>query len=393
MPRFKITAQFLKNGLICPPGKDRIEYIPEGLPGLYILVTAASPGQGTYFLRFKQAGTQKTQHIKIGRTTEISYAEACKRFTTLKGEISTGADPYVEEKARKAVITLDEFFNTHYLPYVKPRKRSWKRDEELYRLRIKDVFGHLRLNLLDRKSIQTFHASLLKKNLAPASADHHIKLIRYALNLAVEWEMLEANPAKGIKLFNVDNKVEHYLNGEQLERLLHVLRTDANRTVCFICMWLLSTGARLNEALQATHSQIDVANRIWRIPAANSKSKRLRAVPLNDSALFVLEQLDGQEEHLFINRLTKQPYTTVMKVWDRLRTKADLSHIRIHDLRHCFASMLINDKRSLYEVQCILGHSDPKVTARYSHLHNATLQEAANSASVLVKSAKATEAA
>ncbi|MBA4111529.1 MAG: integrase [Leptothrix sp. (in: Bacteria)] len=320
-------------------------------------------------------------------------AEARKQVIKLKGETSTGKDPQAEEKARKAVITLDDFMTDHYLPFVMPRKRSWRRDEELYRIRIKDPFGHLRLNQLDRKALQTFHASLLKKNLSPASCDHHIKLLRYALNMAVEWEMLAVNPVKGIKLFNADNKVEHYLNDEQLERLLHVLRTDANRTVCFICMWLLSTGARLNEALQATHSQIDATNRIWRIPAANSKSGRGRVVPLNDSALYVLAQLGNEHSHLFINKKTKLPYTTIMKVWDRLRTTAGVPHIRIHDLRHGYASLLINGGRSIYEVSQILGHADVKVTQRYAHLSNKTLQEAANTASVLVKPVKAVEAA
>jgi len=74
-----------------------------------------------------------------------------------------------------------------------------------------------------------------------------------------------------------------------------------------------------------------------------------------------------------------------MKVWSRLRKKAGLPHLRIHDLRHGFASLLVSDGRTLYEVQQILGHSDPKVTTRYAHLSSKTLQEAANSASVIVK--------
>jgi site-specific recombinase XerD len=391
MPIVKMTADFIKTGLICV-NKDRVEFVPDDLPGMYLLVTATSPGHGTYFHRYKN-GAGKTCHIKVGRTTEISLAEARKQVIKLKGETSTGKDPQAEEKARKAVITVDEFFTEHYQPFVLPRKRSWKRDEELYRLRIKDEFGHLRLNQIDRKHVQTFHASLLKKNLSHASADHHVKLMRYALNLAVDWGMLEANPVKGISLFNMDNQVEHYLNDDQLKSLLDVLRTDANRTVCLICMWLLSTGARLNEALKATHGQIDVANRVWRIPASTSKSKRVRSVPLNDSALYVLGQLGQEHDHLFINKQTKKPYTTIMKVWDRLRAKAGLPHLRIHDLRHGFASLLVSDGRTLYEVQQILGHSDPKVTQRYAHLSNKTLQEAANSASVLVTPVKTVEAA
>ncbi len=96
--------------------------------------------------------------------------------------------------------------------------------------------------------------------------------MRHAFNLAIDWEMLtEKNPAARIPLFNRDNKVEHYLDETHLERLLQVLRQDENRTVCQIALFLLSTGARLNEALQARWDQIDRQTRVWRIPASNSK--------------------------------------------------------------------------------------------------------------------------
>ncbi|MBT9461721.1 MAG: site-specific integrase, partial [Rugosibacter sp.] len=223
-----------------------------------------------------------------------------------------------------------------------------------------------------------------------ATCDHHVKLLKHSFNLAMDWGLLtEKNPAARIPLFNQDNKVEHYLDDDQLEALLNVLRTDENRAVCQITMFLLSTGARLNEALQAKWSQIDQQTRVWRIPASNSKSKRIRSVPLNDSALDVLKQLDteGSFAHLFVNLQTGESYTTIHKVWGRLREKAGLPHLRIHDLRHQYASFLVNSGRTIYEVQQILGHSDPKVTQRYSHLSTKTLQDAANSASIIIKGA------
>jgi integrase len=112
-------------------------------------------------------------------------------------------------------------------------------------------------------------------------------------------------------------------------------------------------------------------------------------VPLNDSAIEVLNQLEteGKFTHLFINYQTGLPYTTITKVFDRLRRKAGLPQLRIHDLRHQYASFLVNSGRTLYEVQQILGHSDPSVTMRYSHLSTKTLQDAANSASVMIKGA------
>jgi integrase len=388
MPIIKLTQHYISNALQCPSDKSRIECCDQELPGLYVEVRATSQGQGTYYLRYKDS-TAKTCHQKIGRTSDITLADARKAAKTLKAEINLGADPRGAEKARQAVLTFTEFFDEHYLPYVKPRKRSWKRDEELFRLRLQPAFGHKRLNQITRQQIQSFHTLLLEEDLAAATCNHHIKLLRHALNLAIDWEMIDTNPAARVPLFNEDNKVEHYLDDADLAKLLHVLRTDENRAICQIAMYLLSTGCRLNEALSATWSQIDQHNRVWRIPASNSKSKRVRSVPLNDSALDVLAQLDtlGKFEHLFINLQTGVAYTTIHKVWGRLRTKAGLPHVRLHDLRHQYASFLVNSGRTLYEVQQILGHSDPSVTQRYSHLSSKSLQEAANSASIIIKGA------
>ena len=326
-------------------------------------------------------------------TVDISLNDARRKVKELKVEIGLGADPRAEEKASKAVITFDTLFNDHYLPYVKQRKRSWDRDEELYRLRIKDVFGAKRLNQVTRLQIQTFHSDLLDSGLAAATANHHIKLIRHMLNLAVEWEMLDKNPASRIHMFAEDNKIERYMDDVQLAKLLEVLRTDSSRSVCLIAMFLLATGCRLNEALSATWSQVDRDKRVWRIPASNSKSKRMRPVPLNETALDVLNQLttEGVYTHLFINKKTKKPYVNIAKVWERLRSEAELPHLRLHDLRHQAASNLINSGSSLYIVQQILGHSDPSVTQRYSHLSMKTLNDASDNASAITQRAMKNE--
>ena len=101
-------------------------------------------------------------------------------------------------------------------------------------------------------------------------------------------------------------------------------------------------------------NQIDKRTHVWRIPALNSKSKRIRSVPLNDSALEILNQLDTDDklDYLFINRKTKMPYTTITKLSSRLRNKAGLPHLRLHDLRHQFASFLVNSGRTLHAMKC-----------------------------------------
>lgn len=353
-------------------------------------VRATSQGQGTYYLRYKDS-TSKTCHQKIARTADINLVEARKQARTLKAEIALGSDPRAEEKARLAVLTFAEFFEQHYLPYVTPRKRSWGRDEELYRLRIKAVFGPKRLNQITRQQIQSFHTALMHEGLAAATCNHHIKLLKHALNLAIDWGMLDKNPVARVSLFFEDNKIEHYLTDTELERLLTVLHANKNSPVSLIALFLLSTGCRLNEVLSAKWSNVDLDKGVFTIRATNSKSKKLRAVPLNGTALEVLKQLDtpGKFDHVFINRKTGKPYVNITKVWNRLRTAAGLKHLRLHDLRHQYASFLVNNGRTLYEVQQILGHSDPKVTMRYAHLSTRALQEAANSASIKIKEATA----
>ena len=388
----KLTQPFIDTQLVCPQGTQRSEFVSDERNGLYVEVRSTSNGQGTYYLRYKdQSG--KSCHQKIGRTVDTSLADARRKVKELKAEIALGADPRAEDKARKAVITVEELFNGHYLPYVKQRKRSWRRDEELFRLRIKGVFGAKRLNQVTRLQIQTFHSGLLAEGLAAATANHHIKLIRHMLNLSIEWQMLDTNPASRIHMFAEDNKVERYMNDAQLANLLAVLRTDSCRSVCLIAMFLLATGCRLNEALSACWPQVDKDKRVWRIPASNSKSKRMRPVPLNETALDVLNQLntEGEYEHLFINMKTKKPYVNIAKVWEKLRSKAGLPHLRLHDLRHQAASNLINSGSSLYVVQQILGHSDPSVTQRYSHLSMKTLNDASDNASIITQRAMKAE--
>jgi len=384
MPVVKLTQNFVTNNLQCPEGKSRIEYCDDGT-GMYIEVRATSQGQGTYYLRYRNK-LNVTAHQKLGRTTGISLDEARKKAKALQAEIAQGSDPRGEEKAKQAAQTFAEFFEDRLLPYLKQRKRSWEKDEGMFRLRLKEEFGHLRLDQITKHHAQSFHSNLKAGGLSGATCDHHVKLLRYALNIAVEWDMLDQNPIARVRLFNEDNKVMNSLDDAQLQRLLTVLRTDENRPICQVALFLISTGARLMEALSAEWKNIDQQNRLWRIPAAAAKSKRVKSIPLNDAAISVLSQLEteGKFEHVFINIKTGKPFVNVHKVWERLREAAGMPNLRLHDLRHAHATLLINAGRTLYEVQHILGHSDPKVTQRYAHLSTKSLQEASNCASIII---------
>ncbi len=385
MPVVALSNTFLNTGLIVPEGKQRMEYCDSACPGLLVEVRAGSQSAPCFYLRFKRHG--KTAYDRLGTIRELTLTQARKLATQKKVEHAPFAKVVAESKPAMGEMLLDTFWTDHALPHLKLVKRSYQRDVQLYD-RIGPKFRDSSLKAITRYQVELFKGELMDKKLSPATVDHHIKLMRHLFNLAVQWDMLDKNPLKGFQLLNVDNQVENYLKDDEMQRFLEVLHTDSNRPICLLLMFLLSTGARLNEAVQAKWSGIDIDNAVWKIPAANSKSKKIRSVPLNDSAVWVLEQakLLGECDYPFANPETKEPYQAVRRVFYRLCVKAKVK-LRIHDLRHSFASLLVSGGRSLYEVQQILGHSDPKVTMRYAHLSAKALQEAANTASLIVPKA------
>ncbi len=381
--------QPLVSTLQCPEGKRRIEYCDADMPGLLLEVRPS--GTSTYWLRYRSADGQ-THYSKLGASSVISLVEARKKAKMVKADIAlNGADPRAETKAKRDAPTLNEFFNDCYMPLARAHKRSWLRDTQSFS-RLGKQFGHLKITDLAKHKMEiiSFHAALPRTDgISEASADHIAKLLRRICTVACESGLLSTNPFSRFKLFNPDNRRERYLSADELKRLVTVLNEDPKNPTSMLFLFLLSTGVRLNEAVCARWDQIDREQRVWRIPAANSKSKRSRVVPLNDTALGVLDCLDteGRHEYLFVNKRFEKKFTNVNKPWQAIREKASLPGLRIHDLRHAMASMLAQSGRSLYEIQHILGHASPLVTQRYAHLSQQTLHDASNSASVMIQQA------
>ena len=156
-------------------------------------------------------------------------------------------------------------------------------------------------------------------------------------------------------------------------------RSD-NPTLRYIIPMLILTGARKREVLDAQWQDFDLERRLWRIPM--TKAGKARHVPLSDGALTILSTMpkDVNCPWAFANPKTLKPYVSIFCAWSTARKQAGLSDVRIHDLRHSFASLLVNSGRTLYEVQHLLGHTQVKTTQRYAHLSQDTLLAAANAA-------------
>ena len=177
-----------------------------------------------------------------------------------------------------------------------------------------------------------------------------------------------------------NNKMERYLSVEEAQRLYEAVCKSENTMLQYIVPMLILTGARKREVLDAKWQDFDLSRRIWRIPI--SKSGKARHVPLADGAMNVLATMPRnlQTDYVFANPKTNKPYRSIFSSWNTARKQAGLADVRMHDLRHSFASLLINSGRTLYEVRHILGHTQVKTTKHYAHLSQDTLLDAANAA-------------
>jgi len=196
--------------------------------------------------------------------------------------------------------------------------------------------------------------------LKPATINRRLAILRRILNLAFdEWHWLEQPLGKKIKLLREDNKRHYYLTRAQVEML--AMRC-ANRHVANLIVFSAFTGLRKSEMYRATkHHVIDG---VLHIPP-HTKNGAPRCIPLHPRALAIALELPYP---------IKEP--ELRKHWEDARTACSLDHIHWHDLRHTFASWLLQKDASLSEVQDLLGHSTPGQTRRYAHLAHANLRGA-----------------
>jgi integrase len=195
----------------------------------------------------------------------------------------------------------------------------------------------------------------------------------------------EKNPTTGLKTAPEACR-ERFLTAEETQRLVSALDADENQIAARAVKLLLLTGARRNEITYAKWQYVNWEQRTLLVP--HSKSGRPRSIRLNSAALDVLRSIPRAENNQFIlpSPLTGRPSPSLHFPWLRIRKRAGLLDIRLHDLRHSFASFLVNEGVSLYVVQGLLGHLNARTTQRYAHLANETLDDAAEVAGNVILS-------
>jgi len=378
MPTLTLDPNVVRNAA-CETGKTRVDYYDTAIPG-FVLEVRASGGK-TYYLRYRDPHGKQRQY-RIGDAKSLTFDQARTAAQTIRARVTLGEDPAEERAVQRTVPTLEDFAWNRYMPFVKGYKRAWDGDDSCLRHHVLPRFGKQHLDEISRQEVIAFHHGRRAAGYAPATANRCIILLRYMLNLAHKWGIpgAEKNPASGVPLFEENNKRERYLTTEETQRLIVAIRDSDNPLLQHIVPLLLLTGCRKRELLDAQWAHFDLPRRLWRIPI--SKSGKARHVPLSDGVLQLLAQVPRVPNCPYVvpNPKTRKPFVSIYYSWHTARTQAGMPELRMHDLRHSFASFLINAGRSLYEVQNILGHTQLKTTQRYAHLSQTTLLEAADAA-------------
>lgn len=379
MPKLYFTEKIIKNSS-CPVGKNKHVLIDSGTKNL--LCEIWPNGRKTYFLIYLNTHG-KRRLIRLGNECDITVKQAQDLANKYRSKIALGEDPVADKALKKTVPTFAQFIAERYMPFVYSYKKAANSDDSYLRNQILPVLGKKYLDEITRKDIIDFHHGLHKRGYKPGTCNRSLILLRYAFNLAIRWEIpgVKTNPTKDVPLLNdQEGKKERYLSKEETERLYSVLKDSDNALLQYIVPMLILTGARKMEVINARWEDFDLDRRQWRIPI--TKAGRPRYVPLSSGVIHLISNvphIDGNP-WVFPNPKTGKPYISIFNSWNAARIAAGLADVRIHDLRHSFASFLVNAGRSLYEVQRILGHTQIKTTQRYAHLSQDTLLDAADAA-------------
>ncbi len=383
MPKAYITNTFTRRAK-CPKDKTKIVYFDTKDTGLVLEVRAT--GTKTYYYRYTTNG--KTKLKKLADTISITANQARTQVQKLKKNQEHNNFQLLTPQPSNPnpTITIEDFYTNHYLPFIKTSKKSYRQDINFYKNHILPQWKHLPMNELTRAMITQKHISLVQdNNLSPNTANKLLKYLSHTYNLALDWETkgIEINPVAKVKLFPVTNLIERFLTKEETTRLLNAASKVDNVYIKPIIEFLILTGARKTEVLTAKWQYIDLVNKLWTIPL--TKSGKVRRVPITPQLETVIQSIPRRNtEYIFPSLLTNKPMKNFEFHWYKIRTAALLEDVRIHDLRHSYASILVNSGRSIYEVQQLLGHSNVSVTQRYAHLSKNSLFEAAECAGRLL---------
>lgn len=399
----KINETFCKR--VQPPKAGHVIHWDGAIDGFGLRVTAS--GHRSFILNYRIFGKQ--HRYTIGKHPDDYSAEVARaRALKLREGIREGKDPFAEEQkqAQQAADeeararTVRELATAYMERRVRPyrREKTAKEYQALIDAHILPQLGRLRVGTVMQRDVTQLHTSL---KATPYLANRVLAVTSAMFNWAkaddaVGWGVT-ANPVEGVERYHEEARVR-WLSEEEMQRLAQALDQYPHRRIAgLVCSdkqkryrhaeairivnairLLMLTGARRSEVLGARREEFDLDRGLWTKPSHRTKQHRTETIPISDEAVTLLKSMGRNGEFLFPGRLPGQPITDIKQAWYEICEAAGIADLRLHDLRHNFASYLVSGGESLAKVGALLGHTQPATTQRYAHLADRALRDAAN---------------
>ena len=378
--KFNFTDKAIK-ALKAPPRdspSSELEVTDSQTVGLKCLV--GKTGNKRFLFRYTY--NRRKCSIGFGRFGDINVATARKLAQKYRMALNEGINPKVDRNCPTR-LTIDEFFQQHYLPSIKKRKKSWRDDVYRYDTHIAPKFGHLLYQDLRTIDVQQLHLKMTDTinkygNLyAPATANQVLMILKSLTKYAVSLGVVDTDVCLPVKLFRLNNARTHFLTTFEIKRLLKVCREYSNRTIAAYIATLALTGLRCGEVSNIKVKDVDIKKRIIHIPI--TKNFKPRTVFITDYLLSFIGNvpLKPDNPYLFAGKVKGQPLRSVRKTFFKLLKRAQVNSdgICLHSLRHSVASNLASENISLRLIQEQLSHRSIISTQRYTKVNTESMRQ------------------
>jgi integrase len=337
------------------------------LPGFGLKTTPT--GRKVFVLQYRLGGRSgRTRRITLGTLGHLTPDQARDDAKRLLREVGAGNDPAGDRAKRKGESTLGEMLDRFLAEHVRTKLKARTGEEyaRIGKLHVPPALKNRRLGLIERADVAKLHHEMADR---PYQANRTVAMLSKAFSWAEKHGLRPAgeNPCRFIEKYREDKR-ERFLSPQELSRLGAALAVgDQNPYATAAVRLLLFTGARLSEILTLRWSLVDLESGTARLAESKTGPK---TIYLSAPALEVLAKLPREAGNSFVicGDRPGSHLVNLQKPWRAIRSRAGLADVRLHDLRHTFASVGAGGGASLPMIGALLGHSQPQTTDRYAHL-------------------------
>ena len=353
-----------------PKTGNRVHY-DDQVPGFGCRVTAG--GAKAFVLNYRTRGGRE-RRITLGKVPSWSVGAARTEAKRLRRLIDQGEDPLGDIQAGREAPTVADLIVRFDEEHIGPRLRKGtaRAYRSLVKKHITPYFGaHTKVVDVSFADVDALHRKVTKAG-STYAANRCLAVLSRMFGLARRWGWREDSPVRGVER-NPEVKRKRYLSADELAALTKALAAYPDRQVPNIVRLLLLTGARSGEVMAMRWQDVDLGTGVWSKVASTTKQKADHTVAISGPARQLLSEIRERQTApgpwVFPSTNNDSGHViTIERAWATICKAAGIINLRVHDLRHSFASTLASSGATLPLIGALLGHSSPATTHRYAHI-------------------------